>query len=115
MPIHGDGEQTRDFVYVGDTARAAIDAYEQPATRGRVINLGSGTEISVNELVAAVYAVTGTNLRTEHGPARPADVRRHCSSSALAFELIGFQPRVGAEEGLARTVEWYRASQRVSL
>lgn len=115
MPIHGDGEQTRDFIYVGDTARAAADAYEHPATRGQIINLGSGTEISVNELVAAIYEAAGTPLRVEHGPARPADVRRHCSSSVLASELIGFGPSVGIDRGLARTVEWYRSRLRVAL
>ena len=72
-------------------------------------------EISVNELVAAVYEAAGTPLATENGPARPADVRRHCSSSALASELIGFVPSVGIDHGLAQTVEWYRSRQRVAL
>ena len=115
MTIYGDGEQTRDFVYVGDTARAAIAIYEQPATRGRVVNLGSGIETTVNELVALVYRAAGTPLRVEHAPARRADVRRHCASRVLARDLIGFLPSIAPAEGLASTVDWYRAHQKVVL
>lgn len=105
--IEGDGEQTRDFIYVRDTARSFINTYESEISRGKIINIGSGLEISMNSLVAQIcdyYAYTGEIIRKS---ARPADVRRLCASSKLAYELIGFKPKVDFATGIKHTLDWY--------
>jgi len=110
--IEGTGEQTRDFIYVEDTARAFIMAYENEKTRGRVINLGSGTEISMNRLVQVIseyYHYTGG---IDYREARKADVQRLCASAKLARELIGFEPEFTLESGLKRTLDWYQEKNR---
>ncbi len=106
--LEGTGEQTRDFIFVKDTARAFVMAYEREATRGRIINLGSGKEISMKRLVELIAGYFDYDGGIEYRPARPADVSRLCASAALAKELIGFEPAVGFERGLEETLDWYR-------
>ena len=106
--IHGDGEQTRDFIFVRDVADAAVRAYQVPASRGRVINIASGQERSVNRLVRSILEILGSDVPIVHGPPRPGDVRRHCGDNALAKELLGFEPGQAWSDGLRETVHWYR-------
>jgi UDP-glucose 4-epimerase len=106
--VHGDGEQTRDFTYVADVAEFALAVYATLATRGRVVNMASGRELSVNELVARLLAAMGIDANVVHTDPRPGDVRRHCGSPALGRELTGFSPRWSLDDGLAETVAWYR-------
>jgi UDP-glucose 4-epimerase len=108
VEIFGDGEQTRDFVFVRDTADAAIRVHASPATRGRVVNVASGREVSVNELVALMLELLGSDVPVEHVAARPGDVRRHLASIDLARELIGYEPRTSLRDGLAETIAWYQ-------
>ena len=110
--IYGDGSQTRDFIYVEDTADALVRAYLEPRTRRRVVNIGSGNEITIAELVARLARLMGRADEPIRQPERPADVRRHVADVSLARELLGFRPRVGIDEGLRRTVEWYRRTAR---
>ncbi|MEX1156008.1 MAG: NAD-dependent epimerase/dehydratase family protein [Chloroflexota bacterium] len=112
--IYGDGEQTRDFVFVRDTADAAVRIYEEPATRGRIINVASGRETSVNVLVRELLAALDCDVPVVHEAARAGDVRRHCGAIELARELIGFAPRTNLREGLAETVAWYRSQLAAS-
>lgn len=111
VEIHGDGEQTRDFVFVRDTADAAIRLYAAPATRGRIINIASGRETSVNVLVRELLDVLGIAVPVSHVAPRPGDVRRHLASIDLARELIGFEPATSLRQGLIETVAWYRAQR----
>jgi len=106
--VFGDGQQTRDFLFVRETADAAVRVYEEPGTRGRVINLASGKETSVNRLVRAMLDVLGVEVPVVHEAPRPGDVRRHCGSIELARKLIAFEPQVTLEAGLAETLAWYR-------
>jgi UDP-glucose 4-epimerase len=106
--IYGDGEQTRDFVFVRDTADAAVRIYEEPATRGRIINVASGQETSVNTLVRELLAELDCDRPVVHEAARPGDVRRHCGAIELARQLTSYEPRTTLREGLAETVAWYR-------
>jgi len=108
--IFGDGEQTRDYIFATDTAEALVRAYERPATRGRVVNVASGTEIRIKDLVRTLCELAGWTGEVEHRPARPADVRRHRGDTSLARELLGFEPRTDLASGLRETVEWYLAS-----
>jgi UDP-glucose 4-epimerase len=107
IEIYGDGEQTRDFVFVRDTADAAIRVHATPATRGRVVNVASGREVSVNELVRLMLDIIGSDTEVRHVEPRPGDVRRHLASIDLARELIGYEPRTSLRDGLAETIAWY--------
>lgn len=107
IQIFGDGEQTRDFIFVRDTADAAVRLYAEPASRGRIVNVASGREVSVNELVRTLLEVLGTEVPVEHAAPRPGDVRRHLASIETARELIGFEARTNLHDGLAETVRWY--------
>lgn len=107
IEIHGDGEQTRDFVFVRDTAEAAIRVHATPATRGRIVNVASGREVSVNELVRLMLDLLGADVPVEHVDPRPGDVRRHLASIDLARELIGYEPRTSLRDGMAETIAWY--------
>jgi len=105
--IEGDGSQTRDFVYVSDTVRALILAYEKEESRRKVINLGSGTELSIRDLIEGICRYYDYNGVIDYRPARPADVKRLCASSEMAKEILGFSPGVPFEDGLQLTLKWY--------
>jgi len=105
--IEGDGLQTRDFIYVGDTSRALIMAYENEKSRRRVINLGTGIELSINDLINEICRYYKYDGEIERLPARPADVRRLCASAELAKSILGFTPEVAFKDGLRMTLDWY--------
>jgi UDP-glucose 4-epimerase len=107
IEIFGDGEQTRDYVYVRDTADAAIRLYAEPRARARIVNVASGREVTINQLVAMLLEALGSDVPVVHGDARPGDVRRHQASIELARELFGYEPSTPLREGLAETVAWY--------
>jgi UDP-glucose 4-epimerase len=109
LVIFGDGEQTRDFIHVGDTARGIIQCGEAEAAMGETVNLGSGREVTMNRLAQLVAEVTGRPVTTLYEAQRPGDTLRLLSSNARAEALFGFAPCVGLEEGLRGLLEWYRA------
>jgi UDP-glucose 4-epimerase len=110
MVIFGDGTQTRDFTYVSDSARGILLAGTSDAAVGRTINLGSGTEVTVNDLAAAVARVAGRpGAEVVHDEPRPGDVWRLCADLSLARALLDYDVRVSLTDGLARLLEWYRA------
>ena len=107
--VDGDGEQTRDYVFVEDTVRGALAAYESLPGDARPVNLGSGAEISVNEVVRSLLDAIGAPAHpVVHGPPRPGDVRRQRADVGRARAELGFEPRVPFADGIARTVDWYR-------
>jgi UDP-glucose 4-epimerase len=108
VEVFGDGDQTRDFTYVGEIAEAAVRIYLEPATRGRVVNVASGVEVSINDLVARLLSEVDADVPVVHGPERPGDIRRHCGSRALLENLTGFVPQTSLDRGLPETVDWYR-------
>lgn len=110
--IFGDGNQTRDFTYVEDTAEAAVKICETKETRGKVINIGRGKETSINELIHAIAKIMSYDGEIVYDKPRAADVRRHLADVTLAKKLIGFRPTVSLEEGLHRTVAWYVDNSR---
>ena len=103
--IHGDGEQSRDFTFVGDTVRANLLAADAPAAVGSVINVAGGRRISLNELLAALQQLTGSKVPAIHGPSRAGDVRHSLADLGRARTLLGFEPQVSLADGLRRTVE----------
>ena len=112
IEIYGDGEQTRDFVFVRDTVDAAVGVHAAPLTRGRILNVASGREVSVNRLVAELLDVLGVEVPVRHVAPRPGDVRRHLASIDLARELIGFAPATTLRQGLVETAAWYQSRKR---
>jgi UDP-glucose 4-epimerase len=104
--IYGDGEQTRDYVYVADVAEAAELALDS-AARG-VVNISTGRETSVNALHRQVAAAIGVNGEPEYAAARPGEVRRSVLANARARTLLGWQPRRPLEQGIAATLAWMR-------
>jgi UDP-glucose 4-epimerase len=106
--IFGDGKQTRDFIFVRDTAKAFMDIYNSKDTRNKIVNIGSGREISVINLVKLILRLMNAkNVRIKYTKARPGDVRRHCADVDMARELINFSPQTSFEAGLRETVQWY--------
>jgi UDP-glucose 4-epimerase len=104
----GDGQQTRDYIYVTDTVRAALALYECPQAYGRVVNIASGREISILELKTKIERILGQPIPTHWDDARPGDVRRHLGDITLLESLIDFKPQISIDEGLVKTVEFYR-------
>ena len=107
--IHGDGLQSRDFVYVENCVDAILLAGTTPGVSGRVFNVGTGQGVSVMELVTALNRVLGTDIAPEFGPTRAGDVRFSLAKIARIRDALGFEPKVSFEDGLRRTVEWYQA------
>ena len=106
--IEGDGLQTRDFIYVGDTVRALILAYEKDESRQKVINLGTGVELSIGDLIEKICIYYDYSGQKDYRPARSADVKRLCASSNLAVKILGFTSDVSFKEGLKTTLDWYK-------
>jgi len=103
--IYGDGTQTRDYVYVGDVARATVAALERS---GGVFNVGTGIETSVRELYAAIERASAIERAAEHAPQRLGELQRSVLDISLAARELGWTPAVSLDEGLARTWEWVK-------
>ncbi|MGH9315397.1 MAG: SDR family oxidoreductase [Vicinamibacterales bacterium] len=108
--IYGDGEQTRDFTYVSNVVDGVLRACEAPKASGEVINVATGGRISLNQLFSMVRALTGSSFEPVYAEERAGDVRDSQADITKACELLGYTPSVSLEEGLNRTLEWYRAS-----
>jgi UDP-glucose 4-epimerase len=109
--IYGDGLQSRDFTYVGNAVQALIKAAETPGVSGRVYNVGTGSSINVLDLVTALNRLLGIHLVPRHGPPRAGDVRFSCADISRAKGDLGYQPSISFDDGLERTLRWYRASE----
>ena len=107
--INGDGEQSRDFTFIGDTVRANLLAADAPKASGHVINVAGGRRISLLELLGTLQKITGTSLAPVHGPARVGDVRHSLADLGRARSLLGFEPETPLDEGLRATVASLRA------
>jgi UDP-glucose 4-epimerase len=113
MVIFGDGSQTRDFTYVRDTAHGIHLAGVTNNLAGETINLGSGKEITINELANCVIKVTEhPDSAIAHEISRPGDVLRLCADSSKAKNLLGFEPEISLENGLRLLLEWYQSLGR---
>jgi UDP-glucose 4-epimerase len=109
--ILGTGEQTMDFVYIGDVARSNLLAAQSDVT-DVAFNVASGTETSLLELAEMLLGVMGSDLSVEFGPERSVNkVSRRLADTTLAREQLGFEAEIGLEEGLTRLVEWWRAER----
>jgi len=105
--IFGDGEQTRDFTYVGNAVRANLLACEAPGAAGGVFNVGCGDRISVNLLWQRIRELTGAEVEAVHAPPRAGDVRDSLASLERSRAVLGYSPEISLSEGLRRTIEWF--------
>jgi nucleoside-diphosphate-sugar epimerase len=108
IEVYGDGQQSRSNTYVGDCVAAAARALELPA--GEVFNLGGAEPVTVNEVLAHVERLAGRTLRIVHGPRKPGDQRATRADTSKLRAALGWQPRVGIEEGLERQFQWQKAA-----
>ena len=110
VKVWGDGTQTRAFLYVEDFARGLLEVTERYAECDPV-NLGTTEEVSIRRLIELILKVTGSKAKVRFDASKPSGQPRRNCDSAKARKKVGFEPRVSLEEGLRRTVEWYRQSQ----
>jgi nucleoside-diphosphate-sugar epimerase len=107
--VHGDGGQTRDFTYVANVVDGVLRAVEARDVAGEVINVATGGRISLNELLRSLAAMTGAKGEAVYGPSREGDVRDSQADIGKAERLLGYRTLVPFEEGLERTVAWFRS------
>ena len=108
--VHGDGNQSRDFTFVGDVVAANLAAATAPAEacNGGAYNVAAGSEFSLLELLDALGRLLGVPVQATHVDPRAGDVRHSCADATAAARDLGWHATVGFEEGLARTVDWFR-------
>lgn len=106
--IYGDGRQSRDLTYVDNVVAANLAAMQRDLEPGTVVNVGSGERTSILDLYRAMAELVGSDLEPVFAPERAGDVRDSLASIERARSLLGYAPKVGWREGIARTVAWYR-------
>jgi UDP-glucose 4-epimerase len=109
LTVFGDGEQTRDFVFVGDVVRAVVAAALSDGGEGVPVNIATGRSHTVSELARAVIDLSGSPSAVRHGPARAGEILRSVARVTRAEELFGFRAETSLSDGLRRTIEWVRA------
>ena len=105
--VYGDGEQSRDFVYVRNVAAANVLASESRTAPGRAINIGTGVRTTLNQTLALLEKITGRPAKAKYGEAREGDIRDSQADIGLAKDLLAYSPSFGFEEGLKKTWEWF--------
>ncbi len=107
--INGDGDITRDFIYVDDVAAANLLAAEAPSASGQTLNIASGDQTSLLDLLEAICRAVGRTVEPVFGPARPGDIRHSVADVSRARSLMDFAAEVPFPDGIRKTVDWYRA------
>jgi UDP-glucose 4-epimerase len=115
LVVHGDGKQTRDFIYINDVARALIAASTAPDVDQLVINVGSGNETRLRDLAQTILDVAESSGEILYTPRNDPGVSRMSADTELAAKMLGFQPRTSLEDGLKRTLEEDVRFQRVQV
>jgi nucleoside-diphosphate-sugar epimerase len=106
--VYGDGRQTRDFTFVADVVAGVLRCCEAPNVAGEVVNLAAGGRVSLLEVVRSMQRITGCDLEPTFAPAREGDVRDSQADIFKARKLLGFEPATPFDQGLDRTVAWFR-------
>lgn len=108
--IFGDGTQTRDFTYVEDTVRGLVKSAKSDKLIGKTLNIGSGSEISINKLAKIIKSEVGNpEVKIKHLKSRPGDVLRLYADSALFRKLTSWKPKVSLKEGIIKTIKWFKS------
>ena len=105
--IHGTGEQSRDFTYVDNTVEANLLASNAEGVGGEAFNIATSQPITIQHLAESVAEWLGWDGGIDHGPARPGDILHSYADISKARELLGYEPQVGFDEGLNRTLKWF--------
>jgi UDP-glucose 4-epimerase len=108
IDVYGDGEQSRDFTYVGNVVDATIRGGETPGASGEVFNVAAGSSASVNTLAELIGTILGKPVEKRHLPARAGDILNSWADLSKAERVLGYRPQIGLEEGLRRTIEFLR-------
>jgi UDP-glucose 4-epimerase len=109
--IFGDGEQSRDFTYVEDVAALCLKASRATGVAGKMYNAGNGNRYTLNQTWALLQKIEGVSLPPNYGPPREGDVRDSQADTRAAVRDLGHAPAFSFEQGLRKTLEWYRASK----
>lgn len=109
--IYDDGKQSRDFIYVTDTAKATIDIYKNEETRGEIINLASGRQIEIEEIIKTICDEMGYTGNIEYRERRLGDVQVHEGSIEKAKQLVDFKPSINFTKGIKLTIDWYKKNK----
>lgn len=112
--IFGDGSATRDFTYIRNNVEANMLAVSASEAPGEVINIACGTSASILDIVEGINRALGTSIQPEFQDPRPGDIRHSLASVEKAKRILGYEPLVSLEEGIAHTVEWYREEMKSS-
>ncbi len=107
--IYGDGEQTRDFTFVGNIVSANLHALEHPNAPGQIFNIAMGEVNSLNQLAEALQDLTGVDIAPQYTEPRPGDIRHSFADVSKAREVLQFKPQISVVEGLRATINWCRA------
>ena len=111
--IYGDGEQTRDFTYIDNVVQANLLAcMAGERADGKIFNIGAGGRITINDLLKHILEFLKADLEPEYLPPRGGDIRDSQADIHLAKDFLGYEPRVGVQEGLIKTIEWLRQQDR---
>jgi nucleoside-diphosphate-sugar epimerase len=109
--IHGDGEQSRDFTYVANIVEANLQAANTPGISGQVLNLGNGLQTSVNDLAKTLMDLINIDIEPIHEEERPGDIKHSFADISRAGSILNYTPRVSLQDGLLKTIEWFRNQQ----
>jgi nucleoside-diphosphate-sugar epimerase len=108
--IYGDGEQTRDFTFVGNAVEANLLACDSPHASGSTYNVGTGFRISLNRVLELLREISGKRIEARYDPPRDGDIRDSLADIGKAKQELGYEPKVLFEEGLRRTFGWYQSN-----
>jgi nucleoside-diphosphate-sugar epimerase len=109
ITIHGDGEQSRDFTFIDNVVEANLLALKAPDAAGKMCNIGCGEHITLNRLVMLLEQHLGVNAKVIHAPPKPGDVRHSLADIERAKAILHYRPKITVEEGLRRTIAWYKS------
>jgi UDP-glucose 4-epimerase len=109
--IHGSGDQTRDFIFVSDVVNANILAAEAPQAPGKVLNIGTGVQVSINRLWDLICEINGIRISSTYAPVRAGDILKSEANIDAAKSILNFKPRYSMSEGLKITNDWYGAER----
>jgi len=108
--VYGDGEQSRDFTFIDNAVQANLLAVKSEKAPGSVINVACGARFTLNKLIEDLRDLLGSSVETAYTDARTGDIKHSLGDISTARDLLGYQPEVSFEEGLKRTVDWFKAS-----
>ncbi|MBU1061166.1 MAG: SDR family oxidoreductase [Candidatus Omnitrophica bacterium] len=111
-PIHGDGKQTRDFTYVENVVQANIKSATTPNIKCEVFNIACGKAYSVLDIVKYINKILQKDIKPKFTPQRPGDVKDTLADISRAIQLIEFEPKVDFEQGLCKTIEYFKSEER---